>query len=249
MGFPALKPRQRLTFVAHAVKAAARQHHRDLYPLVRRLVPADGIVVDVGAHAGQYTKLFARAAARGQVLAFEPGSYARRILEGAVAWNNLRNVEILPLALGEGDGSAVLSVPVKARGSLGFGLSHIGPSDRPSISEEVATTSLDALWAARRLARLDLIKIDVEGYELSVLRGAQGVMRRFHPALIVELVDSHLARAGSTPAQVFELMTGLGYAALRMDAPDVDRSSTALLSRFAGDGDYLFRVPSPARRT
>ena len=71
-----------------------------LVPRIARLVPAAAIVFDVGAHAGQYTNLFARAAAQGRVYAFEPGSYARSILRTVVWLHGLANVAVLPMALG-----------------------------------------------------------------------------------------------------------------------------------------------------
>jgi FkbM family methyltransferase len=84
------------------------------------------VVFDVGAHAGQYTKLFARAASCGHVYAFEPGSYARAILRASVALHRLDNVTVVPMALGAARGVDILSVPVKHRGGFGFGLSHLG---------------------------------------------------------------------------------------------------------------------------
>ena len=92
--------RWRLTpsFVAHLWKAVTQQHHRELLPLLARCVPRDGAVLDVGAHAGQFTKLFARLAANGRVYAIEPGSYARGILRAAIWARRLDNVVALAKA-------------------------------------------------------------------------------------------------------------------------------------------------------
>ena len=54
------------SFLAHLLKATTQQHHRALTPTIARLVPPTAVVFDVGAHAGQYTKLFARAANHGR---------------------------------------------------------------------------------------------------------------------------------------------------------------------------------------
>ncbi|MGH6967533.1 MAG: FkbM family methyltransferase, partial [Stellaceae bacterium] len=127
-GGPAASPyRGRITagFFAHVFKAVCKQHHREMLPLLAPLIQADAVVFDVGAHAGQYAKLFARLVRRGRVYALEPQSYARRILRIAIRLNRLRNVEILPLALGAAPGTATLTIPVKASGSYGFGLAHI----------------------------------------------------------------------------------------------------------------------------
>src|SRR6266446_5162199 len=86
--------------LAHLFKATTQQHHRPLASTIVRLVPPAAVVFDVGAHAGQYTKLFARAAAEGRVYAFEPGSYARSILRTVVYLHRLDNVLVPPSANG-----------------------------------------------------------------------------------------------------------------------------------------------------
>lgn len=80
-----------------------------------RLVPPASVVFDVGAHAGQYTKLFAIAAVEGRVYAVEPGSYARSILRSVVWLHGLANVAALPMALGSGSELGTLTLPVKSR--------------------------------------------------------------------------------------------------------------------------------------
>lgn len=200
-------------FFAHLFKAVCKQHHRALEPLLRSLVPADGVVFDVGAHAGQFTKLFAKLAPRGFVFAFEPGSYARFILRIAVRLNRLRNVAILPLALGDRSGVAILTVPVKRSGSYGFGLSHLGADAqaRPAEIEAVGITTLDEAAQALGIERLDLVKADIEGFELRLVMGARATLARFKPALLLELHDAHLARAGDTLQAAWDALAGLGY--------------------------------------
>src|SRR5580692_6630728 len=169
--------RWRLTpsFVAHLWKAVTQQHHRVLLPLLGYCVPRDGVVLDVGAHAGQFAKLFARLAPEGRVYAIEPGGYARSILRAAIWARRLANVTILPVALGAEPGLARLHIPVKASGALGYGLSHFGdPEERWSrvAAELVAQTTIDELAQALALDRLDFIKADIEGSEMRMLRGA-----------------------------------------------------------------------------
>jgi FkbM family methyltransferase len=226
------------SFVAHLFKAATQQHHRTLAPTIVRLVPSSAVVFDVGAHAGQYTKLFARAACAGWVYAFEPGSYARSILRAVVWLHGLANVTVVPLALGAACGLGRLSVPVKRSGSYGFGLSHLGePQDRwPAVAKElVALTTIDAVAAALALDRVDFIKADIEGWELSLLRGAEQTLRRFRPRLLIELSGEHLARAGDRLDDAFALLTGLGYAAFEL-APGGDLVPVAT----PHDGDFWF---------
>ena len=200
---------------AHLFKATTQQHHRALASTIAQFVPREAVVFDVGAHAGQFTKLFARAAAEGRVYAVEPGSYARAILRIVVWLHRLGNVMVLPMALGAASGLGTLSLPVKARGGLGFGLAHLGaPEDRwRAVARElVALTTLDALVDALELDRIDFIKADIEGWELRLLSGGAATLRRFRPCLMLELTEEHLARAGDRLEDAFAFLAELRYA-------------------------------------
>lgn len=226
------------SFAAHLFKAATRQHHRDLYPLFARFIPADGVVFDVGAHAGQHTKLFARAALRGSVYAFEPASYARAILRTVVALHRLDNVTVMPMALGGAGGLEVLNVPVKRRGSFGFGLSHLGaPQRRWSLvaQEPVAVTTLDTVASVLELDRLDFIHADIEGWEFALLRGGATTLRRFRPVLVLELLSQHLARAGDRVEDAFAFLSGLGYRAFALTP-----GNELIAVQEPGNGEFWF---------
>lgn len=228
--------KQRWGWFAHVYKACAQQHHVELRPLLAPLVPPDGVVLDIGAHAGQFAKLFARLAPRGRVYAFEPSPYALSILRLAVRTSRLRNIVIEPLGLSDAPGTARLTTPIKRRGGMGFGLAHLGAADRPGdhVEHEVRLTTLDR--ACEGLERVDFIKIDIEGWELSALRGGATTLGRFRPAIYAEVNHCHLARAGTDPAQLWAFLEGLGYRASRdgAEAP-----------AYGGAGDYLWRAPPP----
>ena len=215
-------------FFAHLFKAVVKQHHRELVPLFRQVVARDAIVFDVGAHAGQFAKLFARLADRGFVFAFEPQSYARRILAAAIRCNRLKNVAVLPMALGDAAGVAMLSLPVKPSGSYGFGLANLGAArgGRNAETEAVAVATLDQCVAALALNRLDLVKADIEGAELMMLKGATRTLETMRPALYLELDPSHLARCGGTLAEAWEFLTARDYRAYD-PAPGRDRAPLA----------------------
>lgn len=229
-----LTPTQRASWLAHVFKAVTQQHHRALIPLFAPLIPADAVVLDVGAHAGQFAKLFARLAPRGRVYAFEPSAYARSVLGPALAVGGKGRVEVVPMGLSDKAGDQVLHTPVKRRGGLGFGIAHLGgePSGA-GVDQTIALTTLDRFVEARGLARLDLIKLDIEGWELRALRGGQRALERFGPALYVEVDDAMLARAGDSAEGLFAWLAQLGYAA--RSAPDL-----APAPRWSGPGDYLF---------
>jgi FkbM family methyltransferase len=224
------------TWLAHAFKAVARQHHREMLPLLRRFVPRDAVVFDVGAHAGQFAKLFSELAEGGRIYAFEPGSYARSVLRLAIAANRRRNVAIVPIGLGEKPGISVLTLPIKRPGSYRFGLAHLGPHGRPGevCQEVIPLTTIDAFAATVALDRLDFVKCDVEGWEMHVVRGGLETLRRFRPPLLLELDGAHLKRGGDTLEAVWAALTGLGY------APHLPEGERGLPLAAPTEGDILW---------
>ena len=231
--------RQHAAWLAHVFKAVTQQHHRGLIPLFAPFVPKDAVVLDVGAHAGQFAKLFATMAPRGRVFAFEPSAYARSILAPAMAVGGQGRVEIVPVGLSDRPGELVLHTPIKRRGGLGFGVAHLGPSGGGAIVDQtVALTTLDAFAEARGLERLDFVKMDIEGWELRALMGGRRTLSRFKPTLYLEIDAAMLARAGDDPPSLFGWLQALGYRAY----------STPILApveTYAGPGDYIFSALPP----
>jgi FkbM family methyltransferase len=230
-----LTTRQRASWLAHLFKASTQQHHRELLGLFAPHVPADGVVVDVGAHAGQFSKLFARMAPAGHVYAFEPSAYARSIMAPALRFSRIRNVTLSPAGLSDAPGRLTLHTPLKRSTALGYGVAHLGTGGDggAAIDQTVELTTLDAFATLKGLERLDFIKADIEGWEMRALKGGQDTLARFRPALYLEIDGALLSRAGDSPGALFDWLGALGYRGF----------STPRLRpapRWAGAGDYLF---------
>lgn len=153
-----LTSRQRMTWLAHLFKALAYQYHRDLAQRLGPLVSNDGVIIDVGAHSGQHSKLFSKMVPSGTVYAFEPGSYALSILKKVVSLRGVRNIIVIAEGLSDVPATNTLSIPIKKRGSLGFGLSHLGESnaDRQTIQQDVKLTTLDLFAEQNSLSKSTL---------------------------------------------------------------------------------------------
>jgi len=214
--------RQRVSCLAHLFKALARQHHAGMLDVLTALIPADGVVLDVGAHAGQFTKLFAGLTPRGRVYAFEPSSYARSILRQVVRWHRLAQVEVVATALADTAGAADLITPIKASGAVGFGLALLGAAAGDARRDRVDVATLDGFAAARELARIDFIKADIQGSEIRLLRGGAETLARFRPAVLLELTADDLGRAGADATEAWQRFGVLGFAAFRWE-PTADR--------------------------
>jgi FkbM family methyltransferase len=224
---------------AHAFKSVTQDHHRELVPLLSRHIPGDGAVIDVGAHAGQFARMFAAIARRGHVFSFEPSPYARSILQTALRWRAVSNVTVVAKGLGDKPGVLELATPIKRRGGLGYGLAHVAAAGEDAASQRrdrVEITTLDAFVSEHGLTRVDFIKVDVEGFEGRVLAGAETTLRRFRPALLLELHAGHLARGGDTAEGVADFLAGLGYRGLRV-TPEPGLTAPG---DWTAPGDFLF---------
>jgi FkbM family methyltransferase len=227
------------SWLAHLYKAVARQHHKELVPILRPLLAPDAVIFDVGAHAGQFAKLFAHLAPAGRVWSFEPGSYARSILRLSLWLNRIGNVTIVPMGLGETCAIGTLALPIKRPGVFGFGLAHLGQSEERWTHvavEPIALGTIDRFVETQGIIQVDFIKADIEGWEGAMLRGGFEVLRRLRPVLLLELNETHLNRAGDTLSGVFAMLRDLGY---RPYVPDGIGRLTPLDSISGGDVWWL----------
>jgi len=170
-------------------------------PLFCAMVQPNDLVVDVGANVGIYMHALAR---RGAVVeAFEPQPWCVDVLR-AYATSNPR-VHVHGAALGAVPGRAELRVPI-VDGRLLRGSASLVETDRLGTSEtiDVEIRTLDSFW----FDRVKAMKIDVEGAEVGVIRGAAATIERAHPVLLVEIEQRH---HGGPIGEVFREIEGMGY--------------------------------------
>jgi FkbM family methyltransferase len=183
--------------------------------LLRLLRPGQR-VIEVGAHVGYYTVLFAsRVGPTGSVTAFEPNPRATELLRRNVAANGLaRAVRVVPMAVGDRPGRVTLHRLARQQGSSSiypFGPEDLAAWDDEATALEVACTSLDAFFDAEP-APVDLVKIDAEGAEPAIIAGMTGVLERSPQVrLVVELIPASLRRAGHDPRAFLESLRRLGF--------------------------------------
>ncbi|MGE0451390.1 MAG: FkbM family methyltransferase [Vicinamibacterales bacterium] len=175
----------------------------------RSLLPAAGIVLDVGANLGFLTAHLAAHVRHGRVIAFEPMPDNLHALRYVVQRFKLRNVTIEPCALGDRDGEAEMVLPIVRKARL-QGLSHIvdgapgtnpgAPSGVRGIEEGIRFTvplrTLDGFaYLFAPGAKVTGIKIDVENSERRVLAGAGHLVAAHAPLIYLELCEDHNKQA------------------------------------------------------
>ncbi len=166
-------------------------------------------VLDVGANEGLYTLFSAsRVGPAGRVVAFEPSSRERRKLQHNVTRNRLGNVTVVPSAVGSSEGTAALQIASGVHSGHNT-LGALVYDDAPAVGvEHVPVERLDAVIDRLGVARVDVIKIDVEGAEMHVLEGARRTLAAQRPVLMVEANDEALRAQGASTEALFGFLRG-----------------------------------------
>jgi len=187
---------------------------------LRRLVEPGSVCIDVGSAAGLYTLALSRLTGpSGWVHSVEPLSFAHPVWTRVLRAKGARNVRHHAVALAAEPGSGVMSVPVGRYGpvtgrsflagrSSGLG-SNAEFTKQMEVSVQVDT--LDELCARERLTRLDFIKVDVEGAELSVLEGGKRAIEAFRPTMLIEIEARHTVRYQYQPDDLAGWLAQRGY--------------------------------------
>jgi FkbM family methyltransferase len=188
----------------HVYWAGLSRDDAAMIRLARAMLPRDGVFVDVGAHVGLHTlAIAAHVAAGGAVVAFEPHPLNHRLLLHNLEQNHLRHV--VAENLGLADAAATLT------GTSRPGVGNWSLASHGEYRFEVKLVRLDDYWRDHPLPRLDLMKIDVEGAEVRMLRGARQTIERFHPLIVFEVCPSWLAKMQTSPAELFAELLDHGY--------------------------------------
>lgn len=176
--------------------------------MIRTLKPGD-VFYDVGANMGYFSLVAARMVGpAGRVVAFEPVPECAEGVRRNLALNDLGHASVLEVAVGDRVGRAELQVVTEASQSVLCGLTT-NRTTREVI--EVEITTLDALVGAGTIAPPDVVKLDVEGAELLILRGMRKTLAAHGPMLICEVHGEKAAFAA--------LIDDLGYRSHHLDGP------------------------------
>ena len=167
------------------------------------LAPGD-VACDVGANVGWHTLLMARLVGpTGKVYAFEPNPTTRTRLSDAVRLNAGSHIDVQEYAVTDYDGMSGFVAP--PAGSLWDGTGRL-VNDRVSEVQSVKCTTIDSFVHTYCVTRLRLIKIDVEGWELSVMRGARQALATMRPRIIFEYDPAYVSRGGGTADDILSFL-------------------------------------------
>ncbi len=176
------------------------------------------VIIDVGVNVGNVLMNMAKICPHAQVVGFEPDAKNFQRAVKNLALNSFTNARIINKGLGDAPAQVKLFKVNKHNAGMNRILDSNEQSNEPDMEFDIIDIiRLDDFIDEAGLTRVDLIKIDVEGYELKVLKGAENTLRKFSPELFIELDDDYLRAQNDSAESLILFLTDLGYEIFRAE--------------------------------
>ena len=176
---------------------------------IRLSLKPGNVAIDIGANIGlQSLRMSQCVGPQGLVIAFEPLEYLRNKFNRNMALNKVSNVKLMPYALSDQERSAEFKINP---GTWNQGAFSIAGKDDGTDMQKVDIKVGDDLLEIQSLTRLDLIKIDVEGFEFQVMKGLKATLEKFRPRIIFEYDVKYWPANGQSISECFDFLRKLDY--------------------------------------
>ena len=185
-----------------------KEKQRDrLYSLVR----TGDVVLDVGTNIGETLLQFGKLVGdRGFVFGFEPDDENYRKVQRNISINDSSNLHVFNLGVSD----RKENVKLYRVDSNNTGMNRIlneTEAERFQDFTTIETDTLDNVMTENNIKRVDVVKIDIEGYEMHALRGASQLLRTYRPKLFIEIGYTRLINNGASPNEMIGYLEGFGY--------------------------------------
>lgn len=207
---------------------------------VRDLLRPGGTFLDVGANVGHYTTLAASlVGSKGRVVAFEPSPYAYSRLNSVIRDNHITQANVFQCAAGDQDGQLDLYLPSDDY----LHSPSLVQRDGSYVPVKVEVRRLDSHPSLAPPMEIDLMKVDVEGFEPNVLRGMHGHLQAGHVKyLMCEFNSGWLEPNGSSCEALLEMIKSLGFTKFKETQKATVVGPTGLVYEYQ---DILFKYAQP----
>ncbi len=189
-------------------------HDNDSSYHILKYIDGAEVIFDIGGNIGQTALNIAKYKAGkkqpAQIISFEPYNENYEKLRHNIQLNkHIKNISIENIALG----SILKTVKLFKECATNSGGNRVVYDEEENTEgvEEVHQITLDSYIDEKKILKVDLIKIDVEGYELEVLKGAKNTLQKFRPVLLLEFDSLNLKKQGSSPEELLNFLKSAGY--------------------------------------
>lgn len=191
-------------FIASAIQKAMERYEINIF---RRLIKPGMTVIDIGANIGVYTKIACDIVGpKGKVFAFEPESENLIILKEKLAVFKNSNVTVISKALSDKIGEERLYIDEVNVGNHSMSEKNILKGNN---FIKIQTTTLDKYFSDK--GKVDLIKMDVQGAEGKIIKGAENILTKYKPTMMVEFWPDGLINCGSNPLNLLIRLKEFGF--------------------------------------
>jgi FkbM family methyltransferase len=209
--------------------------------LARQVAPHVSTFVDVGAHAGDWSAALLELAPEARGVMFEPSPVLSDHLRARFAGEV--QVEVVQAAVADASGTAQFY----DEGSAGQTSSLVaGASARGAVEREVEVVTLDEALAARGIDEVELLKVDAEGVDLAVMRGARRLLERAAVGVVQFEYDRSWRHAGATLAAAYGYLEPLGYSVFALRPEGLAAIDLDLVGEFFSYANFVALGPRAA---
>ncbi len=182
--------------------------------VLNKLLRPDSVFVDVGASHGEFTLFAAKRAVKGMVISFEPVKDSFEKLGKNIEINKFDKVKTYNFGLGKE--SKTLPIYTKGAkftdGSVHRGLhTTCKMKERDKYIGDISIHPLDSFIESEEIGTIDIMKVDVEGAELSALQGSEVAIRKFKPIIFIEVAEETCAAMGYSGRELLDFISKFGY--------------------------------------
>lgn len=181
-----------------------QEYYQEEFFIINNYIKPGWNVIDVGANLGFYSLLLLDlVGADGQIFSFEPSKYIFEKLKKNIDANKAQNIHLFNYGCGDREFKSVLYVDKEYSGMTSMNKEEL----KKIAEEEVSIVTIDGIFCEKNI-KIDFIKIDTEGYEYSVLRGAYKLINKYKPIILVELGGGKFL---NNSKETINLLANLGY--------------------------------------
>lgn len=181
----------------------------EINKLIRISLKPGNIALDIGANIGlQSIRMAQCVGINGHVYSFEPLNYLQNKFNKNAGLNRFENITLFPFALSDQSGETSYSIDehIWNQGTFNLNSKNSGGN-----AQQIIIKVADELSEIQSLSRLDLVKIDVEGFEFQVLKGLKNTLKKHRPRIIFEYDHNYWENNGQKMSDCYDFLNSFGY--------------------------------------
>jgi len=188
-----------------------KNYETDNMEFLRNNITKGMTVIDIGAHIGLYTIAMGKIVkGNGKVYSFEPTPATFNVLQKNIHFNKMNNI-VRPINKAVSNAEGTTTFFINDTGVCNSNSLASNYSSNKRIGIKVALISIDKLVKTENISFIDIIKIDAEGAEYSVLKGSEKTLRQFRPKIILGLHPKSIENFGDSLIVIYDFISALGY--------------------------------------